>query len=332
MKTCIKPLGIVGLLLMVMCVGSSFATIKLEAKPEVKVKTIVVKTVEELMATESQTKEGNVTVLIEEGTYVMPKGLWLTGKNVTYKGKTGKRDKVILTGQFKTSHIFWITNDQTTIQDLSVGEVNNHAIQIHSEKDADGARIKNVRFFDTKEQMLKASGAKDKNYSDYCTVEDCLFEFTKGEAFQYYTGGIDVHKGNYWTVRNNTFKGIQMKKGNLTEGAIHFWDDSSGTLIENNIIKQCDRGIMLGLDNSFHSDGTISGNVIETTRDVGIYLCNATRTVVRDNKVTVLSTYPNAIEYRFKTDGSVIEKNTVNRKIVSRNGGKATVKNNTTVK
>lgn len=303
-----------------------------DATTEVKTKTITVKTVAELMATEKSTKAGNVTVLIEDGVYEMPKGLWLTGKNVTYRSKSGKRDKVVLKGGFKASHIFWITSDNVTIKDLSLGEVKNHGIQIHSELDADKALISNVRFFDTKEQMLKGSGSKSDTYSDGCIVENCLFEFTKGSAYQYYTGGIDVHKGNGWIVRNNVFKGIQYPKGQLTEGAIHFWNNSKGTLIENNTITGCDRGIMLGLDNSPHDKGIIRKNTITTTRDVGIYLCNATNSLVEDNRVTLASDYKNAIEYRFDTKGTIIRGNTTNRAITSRNGGTAKVSDNKMVK
>ena len=312
----------------VLFTSGSFAEIKLVAKPPAKMTTITVKNVEELIATEAATKAGNVTVLIEDGTYEMPKGLWLIGKQLTYKSKSGNRDKVILKGNFKASHIFWVTNDNVTIQDISIGEVNNHAIQIHSEKDADFLTVKNVRFFDVKEQMLKGSASKEAIFSDYCVVENCLFEFTQGQAYQYYTGGIDVHKGKNWTVRNNVFKNIQFPKGKLTEGAIHFWNESSGTWIQNNKIYNCDRGIMLGLDNSKHYDGVIEDNEIQVTRDVGIYLCNATNTLVKNNKVVNTSKYPNAIEYRFKTDGTVIEKNITNAKITSRNGAKAVVRNN----
>lgn len=291
-------------------------------------KVITVKNVKELMATEKTTKEGNVTVLIEDGTYNLTKGLWLTGKNITYKSKSGNKDKVVLKGDFKASHIFWITNDNVTIKDLSIGEVKNHAIQVHSELDADNAKIINVRFFDTKEQMLKASGSKNTNYSDNCLVENCLFEFTNGSAYQNYTGGIDVHKGKNWVVKNNTFKHISFPKGNLTEGAIHFWNYSSGTQIIGNTIENCDRGIMLGFDNSPHDKGLIESNTIEVTRDVGIYLCNATNSKVIGNTVTNTSDYKNSIEYRFKTTGSIIKNNETNRAITSRNGGKATLSNN----
>lgn len=289
---------------------------------------IEVNSVQELMWTVDTCKDGNVTILIADGTYTIPNSLWITAENITYKSKSGNRDKVILKGDFKTSHIFWIASDYVTIQDLSIGQVNDNGIQILGEKDADFALIKNVRFFDIKEQMLKSSGAENNIYSDYTRIEDCLFEFTSGVAYQSYTGGIDVAKATNWVVTNNTFKNIQYPKGKLTEGAIRFGEGSSGTLISKNTIIQCDWGIILGSDDSRHDQGTLTDNVIETTREVGIALCNATGTTVKGNQIKVPATYPNAIEYRFKTEGTVIENNTVNQKITSRNGGNAKVGNN----
>lgn len=318
-----KKIIIILMLFMVFSQANAFA------RSDSKQTIITVKNVEELMKTVQSTKAGNVTVLIEDGTYELTTGLWLTGKNITYKSKSGHRDQVVLTGKFKASHIFWITNDDVTIQDISVGEVKNHAIQIHSECDADRAKIINVRFFDTKEQMLKGSGSKNNYFSDDCIVENCLFEFSSGEAYQYYTGGIDVHKGKNWIVKNNTFKNITYPKGKLTEGAIHFWNYSVGTQIIDNLVLGCDRGIMLGMDQSPHDAGLIENNQIRVTRDVGIYLCQATNTKVIGNTVVIDSNYKNAIEYRFKTGGTTIEKNIVNRAITSRNSGTATLKDNT---
>lgn len=85
---------------------------------------------------------------------------------------------------------------------------------------------------------------------------------------------------------------------------------------------------MLGFDNSPHDKGVIQFNKIEVNRDVGIYLCNATNTSVVGNTVLNNSSYPNSIEYRFKTKGSIIKENITNRAIKSRNGGTAKVSNN----
>ncbi len=290
---------------------------------------IVVSNITELMATESSTKKGNVTVLIKDGEYKLSKGLCITGDNVTYASYSGKRDAVILNGDFSASHIFWVMSDNVTIKDMTLGRVNNHAIQIHGELDADNTVVKNVRFFDIKEQFIKGSFSQSSvSYSDDCIVEDCFFEFTGNEAFQYYTGGIDVHRGKNWIVRNNTFRNIQRISGALTEGAIHFWSASEGTLVEGNIIINCDRGIMLGFDNSPHYNGVVKNNFVQTSRDVGIYICTSQNTKVYNNTVFSYPGYSNSIEYRFSTMGTMIINNLTNGAISSRDGGTATLENN----
>ena len=291
---------------------------------------INVSTVEELKATVNSTKAGNVTVLIEDGVYELDSSLWLTGNNLTYRSKSGNRDGVVIKGGFRIGSMFMAAGDNFTIRDMSIGEVNNHAIQVHGELDADNVKIQNMRIFDTKEQMIKGSGTDATVNNDNGLVENCLFEFTQGKAYQYYTGGIDVHHGVNWIVRNNEFRNIQNPDGGLTEGAIHFWGESRGTLIENNIIYNSDRGIMLGLDNSSHYDGIVRNNFVVTNRDVGIYLCDSKAAKVYNNTVYLDSTYPNAIEYRFDTEGTEIFNNLTNEDIVSRDGGTATVNSNVT--
>ncbi len=293
----------------------------------VNVEYIYVSTVEELKATEMSTKEGNITVMIEEGIYHMTAHLFLTGNNLTYKSVSGNREDVVIDGGFNVGSLFMVAGKNFTLQDLSVGKVNNHAVQIHGEYDADNCHVKNVRFFDTREQMLKGTRGTDTS-CDNGIVEDCLFEFTQGQAYQYYTGGIDVHQGKNWIVRDNRFRNICNPGGTLTEGAVHFWSDAEGTLIERNIIYNCDRGIMLGMDSSGHDHAIVRNNFVSTNRDVGIYLCNARNTLLYNNTVVINSAYPNAVEYRFDTTGSRIMNNLTNARILSRNDGVATVDHN----
>lgn len=300
------------------------------ASPTASENQIIVSNVAELMATESATKTGNVTVLIRDGIYEMQKGLSLTGSNITYKSYSGNRDAVILKGNFNAGHIFMVTNDNVTIENLTMGEVKNNAVQVHGEMDADNTVIRNVRFFDIREHFIKGSYSNSSsNYSDDCIVENCLFEFTGSEAYQYNTGGIDVHRGKNWIVRNNIFKNIQYS-GYITEGAIQFSNSSENTMIEANQIINCDRGILLGLDNNSHFNGIVRNNFVHTSKDVGIYLCNAQNAKVYNNTVFSAPDYENSIEYRYRTSGSEIINNITNKAIASRNNGTAKVENNVT--
>jgi hypothetical protein len=167
----------------------------------------------------------------------------------------------------------------------------------------------------------------EARFSDEGIVENCLFEYTTGQAFQYYCGGIDIYHGRRWIVRNNLFQDIRMP-GELTEGAVHFWNQSSDTLVEGNKILNCDRGILFGMDTSPHTGGIIRNNMIHVVPDTGIYLCNAAGARVVHNTIWCTS-YPNAIEYRFATtSGVLIANNLSNAGVRSRDGATGTESTN----
>lgn len=295
---------------------------------------IIVSTVQELMATSGPGQINGLTVLIKKGNYQLPRPIVIDGNRVTYKSISSNREDVILKGNGHNGNvpsIFDIHGSRVYIQSLSIGEVANHGIQIRGEKNSDHIFLKDLRLYDIKEQMVKGSYNKKwpDNHTDFGLIEGCLFEFTQGHSFQSYTGGIDIHRGENWVVKNNTFRNIRTLDGELTEGAIHFWTESRNTHILNNTIEYCDRGIMLGFDRTPHYGGFIKGNTIHVVEDTGIYICNAVDVFVEENKVHVDSDYPNAIEYRFKmTRDNLIRANETNRKIISRNGGQAIVISN----
>lgn len=299
-------------------------------------KTVHVSTVQELMWTINLNKKGDLTVILNEGVYTITKRITIYGNNVTYKGSTKDTSSVVIKGNGVkgfTANIFSIAGNDVEIANLKIGEVKSHAVQIHGEKGIRNVALRNVHFYDTGQQMVKGSYSK-KTPDNFITgglIEDCIFEFTKGKAYQFYTGGIDVHHGVNWNVRNNLFKNIQNPGGKLTEGAIHFWNHSKNIVVTGNKIINCDRGIIFGLDQSPLKSGLIFMNSIHVVRDTGIYLCNASDVDVLNNTVYVDSNYPNAIEYRFKgTQNVLIANNLVNKSIRSRHGGKADVVNNVT--
>ncbi len=296
--------------------------------------TIWVSNVQELMATATSTKEGNKVVIIKNGEYKLTERLWLTGNNLIYRSESGDRNKVILKGKGMdgdVGFIFSIAGDNFAVKDISIGEVHYHGIQIHGEKDADNLYVQNVRFFDIRQQMIKGSydRKQPENHADYGVVEGCLFEYTAGKSFYHYCGGVDVHHGENWRISECTFKNIYSPDKDLSEGGVHFWTDSKGTIVENCTFINCDRGIMFGLDNSMHYGGIIRNNMMHITHDVGIYLCFAEGTKVYNNSVYLDSDYGNAIESRFpQTKNCEIINNLTNKKITNREGARAKVENN----
>lgn len=313
--------------------GQNTSACMLTSLPVPSGATITVRTISELVnATQQANATGNLTILIEDGTYALDQMLWISGDNVSFRGRSGNREAVILRGQGMrggVSHIFNVPGDNFTAADMTIGWVANHAIQIHS--DADNPIIHNVRFVDTGEQMLKVSYRPgESTSSENGLVEWCVFEYSAGVGPQYYIGGIDAHQAYNWTIRHNNFRHIRSPESELAEHAIHFWSDSHNTLVENNIITNCDRGIGFGLGDRGHSGGMIRNNMVHTTRDVGIGLENAEGTQVYHNTVFT-ENYPNSIEYRFPgtRNGSIIN-NLTNAHISSRDGGNGNVETNIT--
>ncbi|MCA9387992.1 MAG: hypothetical protein KC653_03005, partial [Candidatus Andersenbacteria bacterium] len=307
---------------------------------------VTVSTTAELKAIVSEITggRGNLTVVINPGTYTIDRGLWIAGENVTFRGATGNRDDVRILGggmgYGASTHIFMVAADNVTIADMTIGEVYNHAVQVHGESpfDADGFLLHNVRVVDTREQMLKGSyRASDNNGPDNGTVECSVFEYTAGIGPQWYIGGVDVHDGTNWVIRYNTFKDIQSPDSTIAEHGVHFWSNSDGTLVHDNVFINNDRAIGFGLGDygRGHGSGTIRNNYIyhdTSAGDVGIGLESATDVDVYDNVILHEHDYTRAIEYRFPDtrDGSIYDNIlTTGYTITSRDGGTASIGSNT---
>lgn len=294
---------------------------------------MIVSNVDELNnAVQQANRQGNLTIQLEDGTYTLDEMLWISGNNVTFRSRSGNRDTVIIRGRGMfggVSHIFNVPGNNFAAADMTIGWVANHAIQIHS--DSDNPIIHNVRFVDTGEQMLKVSYRPgDSTSSDNGMIEWCVFEYSAGVGPQYYIGGVDAHQARNWIIRNNVFKNIRSPEWELAEHAIHFWSNSSNTLVERNIIINCDRGIGFGLGDRGHQGGLIRNNMVHTTRDVGIGLENASHVTVYHNTVFT-ENYMNSIEYRFsRSQGVSIVNNLTNARIRSRDGGSGSLATNVT--
>jgi hypothetical protein len=278
---------------------------------------------------------GNATILLADGVYPVASASWypyITASNLVIRSASGLRNSVVITGQGMQSVApgteigLSLVGDNITVADLTIRAVGNHAISTSS----DNHFIHNVRFQDTYEQMIKGTSGGDT--SSDVIVQCSLFEYTAGIGPWHYIGGLDIHEGENWQVRDNIFIDIASPSGSQAEHAVHFWDNSLNNTIERNWIINCDRGIGFGLGSSQNSGGLIKNNMIynegsQPYHDVGIGLETSPNTIVANN--TVYIAYQNAIEYRFTSTSNVqITNNLVNRRIYSRNGGEATLMTN----
>jgi len=293
---------------------------------------------------------GDTTILLRDGIYQIPawEGLYVTADNVTLRSLSGQRENVVIQGLgmeegAEVSHGFLVGGSNFVLENLTIRNVRNHGVQVQGELNADNPVFRNLIFQNTGEQMLKGS-YNDANLaagSDGGLVENCLFEYTAGVGPRYYIGGIDVHNGKNWIVRGNTFRfiqnpGVAGDEDGPSEHAVHFWSGSVNTLVERNLIVDCDRGIGFGLGDRGHEGGIIRNNMIYSSGsgafgDVGIGLENASHAEVYNNTVYLENGYSNALEIRFAgTAGGFVRNNLTNRNIATRDGGTAVQSSNVT--
>ncbi len=280
---------------------------------------------------------GDKNILVQDGTYTLGSALVIRSDGVTVRSASGNRDAVILRGtgmEGDVSHIFLVEADNFTARDMTLRDVYYHAIQMQPWSQAPS--MINLHILDTYEQMVKIAydSSRPDVHSDDGQVENCLFEYSAGIGPQYYIGGVDAHRAWNWVIRGNAFRNIRSPGGSLAEHAVHFWSDSRNTLVEQNMIINCDRGIGFGLGGRGHQGGIIRNNFIyhdssEGYADVGIGLESAPDAQVYNNSIYHENSYPNAIEYRFaSTTGVRIANNLTNRAIAQRDGASGTLSSN----
>lgn len=306
--------------------------------------TVTVGTVSELQnaVASANTSGGNKTILVKDGTYTLPDTLYINSPNVTISGQSGVRENAVIQGDAmsataRVKNLIRVARSGFQVRDVTLKKSGWHLLQIAGEANADNAIIRNVVFLDAYEQMLKVSidQSNYNNTGDNGLVENSLFAYTAGIGPQYYIGGIDVHGGKNWVVRNNTFRSIISPSQDVAEFAIHFWNQSADTIVEKNIIVNCDRAIGFGLDSRGNSRGIIRNNMIYHAAnagqfaDVGIYLDQSPGTQVYNNTIFMENGYPRSIEYRFaETSNVLVVNNLTNKPIMARDGATGTVGSN----
>lgn len=277
--------------------------------------------------------EGNTTILFHDGLYDFRYTINITRPNIHLKSLSQNPYTVIFKGlgAYKTNgvhNLIKVSAPGFVLDGITLREAPNHLIQIAGEDDADAPMIRNCIMQDAMEQMVKISYDMvrfPENTTEKGVVEHCIFEFTKGIAFDYYTGGIDCIACENWRVENNIFRDIASPSETIAQYAVHFWTNSNDTIIKNNIFVNNDRAIGFGMffeslrqNPNYkypHARGEISQNFIIHTdtedqfSDVGIGIHGSPETIVKNNYVYLEHNYPNAIEVRYSesTDVKVIE-------------------------
>jgi hypothetical protein len=229
-----------------------------------------------------------------------------------------------------------------TIADLTVTRVGFHGIQVRGEKGASNVVIHNVHVCDVGQQLIKGSAAPGSEPCRGGLVACCLLEYSD-HAPSDYTNGVDVLKGEGWTVRDNTIRRIRGPEANGWRAgpAILFWGHSRNTVVERNWIVDCYRGIALGLASESnggsgqpdHEGGIIRRNAIcnlNPWADEGIEVNGSPGARVEHNTVLVEGKVPWSIGIRFPSANAHVWNNLSNRQIILRDEAKADLKANVT--
>jgi hypothetical protein len=223
------------------------------------------------------------TILVDEGHYFLPQRLNLRTDNVTLRGATGRRERVILDGgRHKLGELLAVTRcSGVTIADLTVQNVTWNGIKLDTDSDLHRVTIYNCILHNVWQRGVKGVIVpREIKRPEGCRIQYCLFYNDHPKTFAddpadtpqnfrgNYVGGIDVMFAKGWVISDNVFIGIQ---GQTREarGAVFLWQDTQDCIVERNVIIDCDVGIALG--NSSRSP------------DVPIH---CTRVVARNNFIT----------------------------------------------
>ncbi len=304
------------------------------------------------------------TVLLADGTYDLSCGdadyrlaFWTPG--VSLRSASGNRDAVVLDGAYLTSELVSIYASNVVIADLTLRRAYDHPVHISGQSSAiSGILLHNLRIVDPGQQAIKVNPV-GAGYVDAGTIECSSLELTDAGRAQVrdncYTGGIDAHQARGWIVRRNRFVGFWCNDG-LSEHAVHFWRCSRDTLVEQNVILDCARGIGFGLgstgscrsypDDPYpavgfkgHIDGIIRNNFVAAGNtglqgspdgfDNGISLEQAYGARVVHNSVASTQTpASSSIEWRFANSVVQVSNNLAGHQLLSRDGATATLAGN----
>lgn len=295
--------------------------------------------------TKAEKDGGSTVVIMASGEYSVNKPRYIRSDNIMIMSESGDPYDVVIRGG--GGNIFRVSASYFYLDGVTLADTRTHLIQIAGESNASYPIINNCILQDAYQQFIKVSYNKrtPENVSVGGVVKNSVFQFTRGVAKNFYTGGIDALGSQDWLVQNNIFRDLASPKERISQHAVHFWVNSARNRIIGNLFVDVDRAIGFGMPlpkNSTvlkysHKGGEISGNVIyhadngDPFGDTGIVLEASTDVVVQDNIIFMEHSYPNAIEYRFEaTQNVLISNNAVNKKIASRDGGKAQLTDNLT--
>ena len=289
----------------------------------------------------------DTTILISPGTYHLTSTLAINKPvtNVVLRGATENPNDVVISGRGMDNANFeavphgistGVGVTGITIANLTVRDVYYHAIMLAP--GTESPRIQNVRLINAGRQFVKAYPDGKGGGVDEGLIERSVFEYT-GTSRDSDTGGLEVHTGSRWTVRDNIFRNIVAPTGQVAGPAILFWYGSRDTVIERNTFINAQREIALGSQDrtpNDHSGGVVRNNFLYRESGIqggqpAIYLADSPNTQVLHNTILGNGTATSLIQYRYRdTRGVIIRNNLLDGQIAARSLATGTVADNHT--
>jgi len=288
-------------------------------------------------------QQGHAVINLADGVFTLERPLLIRKDHITLRSLNGDPGRVTIRGGGMApgaapGSLIIVSGKHVSLSGLTLQEAGNHLVQLRGEADADHFSMSGCVLRDSWEQLFKVSVSNNGQNADEGVIRNSVFEYTAGIGPQFYIGGIDMHGGSGWMIRDNVFRNIASPSGQVAEYAIHLWGNSADNTVENNLIIDSDRGIGFGMGADSargNRGGVIRGNTIlhgntsHPFSDVGIALESSPGTQVLDNLILLEHGYPAAIEYRFpSTTGVLIEGNRSNRRVRRRDGAEAELVDN----
>ncbi len=242
------------------------------------------------------------TIMLADGHYMMPRYFAIKTDNVTIRGESNDRRRVILDGaNSRHGELLAVTGATgVTIANLKIQNVKFNGIKINSDLGAEKVTIYNCFLHNIWQRAIKGPALPEEKQAQGvrdCRIQYCLFYNDRPKQYAddstdtastfrgNYVGGIDVMNARGWTISDNIFVGIQ---GRTREGraAVFLWHNSTECVVERNVILDCDVGISLGnphrggadmhavdvmVRNNFVSGCPETGILAAYTRDCLIY-------------------------------------------------------------
>jgi hypothetical protein len=299
--------------------------------PKTSGPTVLVSNVPELIRAINQAQSGQ-TILVEDGHYMMLQYVQISADNVTLRGASGHRERVIIDGaESRHRELLGISAcSGVTIADLTIQNIQCNGFKVNSDSNVQNLTIYNCIIHNIWQRGVKGvkvpKAGREEIRPKNCRIQYCLFYNDRPKRLSddpadiaggNYVAGIDVMFAKDWIISDNVFVGIQ---GRTFEGrgAIFIWHDSQDCVIERNIIIDCDIGLQLGnphrpSDIEYHCVRFIArNNFITRVPEAGIVTvytkdCNLLNNTIHDPE----SRLQRLLRTVFTNDGLLIANNLI---------------------